>query len=301
MKIRIGIFLLGCLFATTLLQGQAKTGIQVTADKNKILIGEQLQLRIELRNNAVSQETLPVLDSIPHFEIVGKPVIDTQDGKPVRVVYTLTSFDSGHWVIPSFSLAEGMQTDTIPVDVVFSDFDPKQPYHDITDVADVPVTKKKTAWWMLAAATLLVLLLFYFLFRKKQKPVQAPVLPARPEDIFGDAMKQLDQLDGSTLLPKAYYSELTDIFRLYIFRRKGILSLQKTTDDLVVQLRSLGMEKDAFDTLSQALRMSDYVKFAKYIPETADQVKSLTDIRQALIHIEQTERNKNGQTNSKQA
>lgn len=301
MKLRIGIFFIGCLFATALLQGQEKAGIQVTADKNKILIGEQLQLKFELHNHSVSQLNLPVPDSIPHFEIVGKPVIDTQDGKPVSVVYTLTSFDSGHWVIPSFTLAAGMQTDTIPVDVVFSDFDPKQPYHDITDVADVPVKKKQTAWWWLIAGTVLALILFYFLFRKKRKPVQTPVIPAKPEDIFGDAIKQLDQLSGSTLSPKDYYSELTDIFRLYIFRRKGILSLQKTTDDLVLQLRSLGMEKDSFDTLSQALRMSDFVKFAKYIPDSSDQAKCLADIRQAVIHIEQTERNRSGVTNSKQA
>ncbi len=79
-------------------------------------------------------------------------------------------------------------------------------------------------------------------------------------------MKQLEQLQRDKPETKLYYSKLTDIFRLYIFQKKGILSLQKTTDDLVIQLKSLNLNKEQFDKLSQSLRLSDFVKFAKYIP-----------------------------------
>ena len=65
---------------------------------------------------------------------------------------------------------------------------------------------------------------------------------------------------------KQYYSELVDIFKVYVLAKTGIHSLQNTTDDLVKQLRGLNIPKDQFEQLSQSLRLSDFVKFAKYIP-----------------------------------
>jgi hypothetical protein len=67
------------------------------------------------------------------------------------------------------------------------------------------------------------------------------------------------------------------------------LSLQKTTDDLVIQLKSLNLSKEQFDKLSQSLRLSDFVKFAKYIPGKEDDSNSFNEIRNAIITIEKTE------------
>jgi hypothetical protein len=51
-------------------------------------------------------------------------------------------------VIPSFVFAEGIVTDSIPVDVVFSEFNPEQDYHDIKDIIEVtPQKKKDKQWW----------------------------------------------------------------------------------------------------------------------------------------------------------
>ncbi|HEY6064151.1 MAG TPA: hypothetical protein VIV35_11110, partial [Chitinophagaceae bacterium] len=82
---------------------------------------------------------------------------------------------------------------------------------------------------------------------------------------------------------------LTDIFRLYIFRKKGILSLQKTTADLILQLRDLPFSKEQFDKLSQALRLSDFVKFAKYVPAADDNRNCFEEIRNSIMTIEKTE------------
>jgi len=91
------------------------------------------------------------------------------------------------------------------------------------------------------------------------------------------------------LTPKLFYTRLVDIFRLYISRRKGIASLQKTTDDLVVQVRSLRLPADEFNRLAQSLRMSDFVKFAKYEPDESDKRDSFKTMKDFIEKIEKME------------
>jgi LPXTG-motif cell wall-anchored protein len=229
------------------------------------------------------------IDSISHFEFLENPHIDTanSDGSTIiKGVYKITSFDSGHWVIPSFVLFGSVKTDTIPVDVVFSDFDPNQNYHDIKDIIEVKPSEKKQWWWYVAGAGLLIALLLLYFLRKK-KPV-AQSIPAAVINPFDEAMKELAQLQQSKTGTKQFHSRLVDIFRLYVYRKKGILSLQKTTDDLVLQLKGMELPKEQFDKLSQSLRLSDFVKFAKYIPVKDDDMICFNEIRNAIITIEKS-------------
>jgi len=278
------------LLLVQIIFAQGGTTIKATVDKNKILIGEPIQLTIEAYISAGSPVKFSDIDSIAHFEL-GKPEVDTVDrqgGFAVIKKYSITSFDSGHWVIPSFVLSPTAQSDTIPVDVVFSDFDPKQEYHDIKDILEVnPPKEDKKKWWLLAigGALLFALLIFYFTRKKKPQPVAAVKTVANP---YEEAIRQLEQLQKNKPAAKEFHSALTDIFRLYVFRKKGILSLQKTTDDLVLQLKGLDLPKDQFDKLAQALRLSDFVKFAKFIPSAEDDNQSLEEIRNAIKTIEKT-------------
>jgi hypothetical protein len=278
---------LGC---TAVVAAQNKTTIKATVDRNKILIGEQIQLTLE----ADIPENEPIrfftTDSLPHFEFLSKQKIDTSNtsnGTLLRQVIHITSFDSGHWVIPAFTLGENMITDTIPVDVMFSPFDSTQDYHDIKDIIEVKPQEEKKKWWLWYAigggAFLLVILLIYLLRKKK------PVITVAPPviDPYEEAMKQLEKLQQGRTDQKQYYSRLVDIFRVYIYRKKDIHSLQKTTDDLVVQLKGIPIAKEQFEKLSQALRLSDFVKFAKYVPSNEDDRNTLETIKSAISGIEQ--------------
>lgn len=276
----------------TLEYAVAQQGVTVkaTVDKNKILIGEPMVLTIETSIPENVPIKLIVIDSIAHFELLEKPIIDTSStnsGTLIKGVYKITSFDSGHWVIPAFAFSDAIKTDTIPVDIVFSDFDPAQEYHGIKDIIEVNPEEKKQQWWWYAAggAVLLILLLLYLFRKKKSTPV---VKSTAVVNAYEDAMKELQRLQTLKLDSKEYYSQLTDIFRLYIFRKKGILSLQKTTDDLVMQLNGLSLEKIELDKLAQSLRLSDFVKFAKYIPTKEDDTLAFDTIKQSIKLIEQT-------------
>ena len=290
MNFKCLIFLLVPFIATSPLLAQQKTAIQISVDTNKILIGEPLVLTIETYFPAGVDVKEFSADSIPHFEQLEKSVIDTihkDAGLTVRYIYKLTSFDSGHWVIPAFSLSKSVRTDTIGIDVVFSEFDPDQDYHDIKDINEVEPLKKGTSWWWYVAGSLLLLGVLIFYFLRKKKPF-AGIKPVPVMNPYEEAMEQLEKLSKKQMEAKEFHSLLTDIFRLYIFRRKGILSLQKTTDDLVVQLKGLVIDKDSFEKLSQSLRLSDFVKFAKYESSTGDDAQCLLIVKDIIQQIEKS-------------
>lgn len=270
---------------------QTRTVAKATVDKNRIVIGEQIELQLE----ADIPEHAPIsffsIDSIPHFEFIQISPIDTtntSEGTVLTRRYRITSFDSGSWVIPSFVMAGDVVTDSIAIEVGYSPFDPNKDYHDIKDVIDVTVEeqKKQWWWWAIGAGILLLAIIIYLLSRKKPVPVKAVTPPVDP---YKHALDQIEQLQRQKPATKEFYSQLVDIFRQYVERRKGISSLQQTTDDLVLQLRGLISSKDDFDKLAQALRMSDFVKFAKYQPEKTDDEKALLTIRQSIIDIEKSE------------
>ncbi|HMK26382.1 MAG TPA: hypothetical protein VK483_10155 [Chitinophagaceae bacterium] len=290
MNFRRSILYFLFFFAVQITHAQGGATVKARVDKNRILIGEPLQLIIEANLSPGSVISFINIDTIDHFELLGKPVIDTiqaNGGTTIKGIYKFTSFDSGHWVIPSFVLSPKVKTDTIPIDVVFSDFDPNQDYHDIKDIIEVAPEKKKQWWWLIAGSALLLAAIAVYLLRKK-KPAALPAQEIRT-DPYEDAMKELEQLQRDKPEAKKYHSKLTDIFRLYVFRKKGILSLQKTTADLVLQLRDLNLNKEQFDKLSQALRLSDFVKFAKYVPTKDDDKNCFEEIKKSIMTLEKSE------------
>ncbi|MET0462188.1 MAG: hypothetical protein ABW007_03510 [Chitinophagaceae bacterium] len=284
------IFYLIALLLPGIVAAQRQTVVSATVDRSQILIGERIQLTLK----ADIPETQPIrffqLDTIPHFEFIDLGKIDTTNtgsGTTLSQKIQITSFDSGHWVIPAFPLGEAVLTDSIPVDVGFSSFDPQQPYHDVKDILEVhPVEEKSSRLWIyIAGAVLLLVLLFVLLRKPKKVQPNAAVLPVDPYRL---AMDQLEKIRKEKLTAKAYYSGLTDVFRVYIEKRKGIHSLQQTTGDLVVQLKSAELQPDLYKELAETLQLSDFVKFARYETNAADDNRAFDTIRKTIEYIEQT-------------
>jgi LPXTG-motif cell wall-anchored protein len=268
------------LFLSLSTFGQNKTVVKATVNRTQILIGEPITLTLETDVPEHEPIRFFQLDSIPHFEFLDRQKIDTVNtgsGTVLTQVMQITSFDSGHWVIPSMSLGENLATDSIPVDVGFSPFNPDSPYHDIKEIIEVTPQEKndKIKWWYIVAGAAALLLILTLIFRRKKKPVAEVVQP--PPDPFKEAMEQLKKLQSEKVDAKEYYSRLTDIFRVYVSEKKGIHSLQNTTHDLVAQLRGLNIPKEQFEQLEQGLMLSDFVKFAKYVP-SPDNDKNVFDI-----------------------
>ncbi len=275
------------LLPVSLLYSQA-FGISVSADKQKILLGEPFHLTIR----AIYPSGMGVstgFDSIPHFEFTEDPKKDsvlTDQMVTLNIVYTVTSFDSGHWVIPSLILNKKWHSDSLPMDVQFSDFDTSQPYHSIKDILEVHVQNKTPWWWYAIGGVLLIIIavIFYLNNRKKQKPATIK----ENIDPYKEAMLELKKLSTENLDAKQYYSKLVLILRIYLKRKKNIESLQKTTTDLVIKMNELPLNREELDLVIQSLQKADMVKFAKHIPEAADREASFSAIRSCIEKIEST-------------
>jgi hypothetical protein len=277
------------VFSSLTTAAQIKTVAKAAVNKTQILIGEPITLTLEVDVPEHEPIRFFQFDSLPHFEFLDSQEIDTINtgkGTVLTQVMQITSFDSGRWVIPSLSIGDSVVTDSIPVDVVFSPFNPDSPYHDIKEIIEVTPEerKEKIKWWYIVAGAVLLLMLI-LIFTRKKKPAPQAILP--PADPYKDAIEELEKLQREKPEAKQYYSRLIDIFRVYVSAKKGIHSLQNTTDDLVMQLRNLNIPKDQFDQLAQGLRLSDFVKFAKYVPSSEDDKTVFNVIARTIQQIEQ--------------
>ena len=261
-----------------------------SANKQKIVIGEPFDLTLKATISKKDSVQWLAIDTFSHFEILNTAKVDTQLNSETFILQqkiTLTSWDSGKWPIPSIIFSKTKKSKPIVIDVSFSPFDANQDYHDIKDILEVPKPEKNLWYWYLIGAVLL-LLLFLLLFPSKKKKKEDEV--KKPdENIYKTSLLRLDKLKEANLVdPKIFYTELIDIFRDYLHKRKDIQSFSKTTDDLAIGISNLQLQINKQKVLLQTLRLSDLVKFAQYHPSATEQTESLEIIRQNIIDIENT-------------
>ena len=227
------------------------------------------------------------LKDLPHFEILGRSTIDSQvsDNKKIlKQTFLLTSWDSGRWNLPSFSLRRSNRTRPIPIDVSFSPFDSKQAYHDVKDIMEVN-RPGRVKWYWYIVGLLFLAVLFFLLFPFKKKKKEEVLI----EGAYKKAIKRLDALKKRDLAQKdtkAYYTELIDIFREYLHHKKNIQSFSKTTEDLGAQIRILHLPGNDYQQLLEVLQLSDFVKFARYQPSAPEHQTSHDVIKKSIVSIE---------------
>ena len=181
-------------------------------------------------------------------------------------------------------LFRSWRSDSIPMDVQFSDFDSSQPYHPIKEILELPAPKRSEWWWYLLGGFFLLALLFFYFSKKKKTP--DPFVKKESIDPYKEAMMGLASISDEKGDPKLYYSKLVMVLRVYLKRKKNIQSLQKTTADLIIKMKELSLSREGMDKVSQTLRMADMVKFAKYIPDQHERDSSLTSVRSCIEMIE---------------
>lgn len=269
---------------------------KASVDRTTILIGEPIKLNFEVSIPSGTAVKWFRTDTIPHFEIVDPGTIDSStdaNNKMYRQQLIITSFDSGSWTIPAFVVQMGkkkLRTDTISINVTYTPSDTAADYHDIKDIIAVKDPSNPYLPWIIAGAALLVMgALVYFLMKRKQqpKPRAQPVSKLTP---YEEAMQSLEELRKSQLVQKGevkqYYTRLNDILRWYVTRKFNFSSLEKTNEELILQLRQMRLGNDEFTQLAQALRMADFVKFAKYKPAPADQEGSFSIFKNSITRLE---------------
>ncbi len=262
------------------------------------MIGEPVELKLEAIMPVGENGSWFPLDSLVHFELVSKGKIDTvatADKWTYRQTIIITSFDSGRWAVPSLPFTIGNReylTDSLPVSVAYSNFDPKQDYHDIKDIVEVQNTATQYINWIVLALGLVSLLaLIYFLSSKPT--VSQPVVARKPISSLSplqEALQAIEQLQkGGYHEPgraKIFHTELNDIFRNYLYRKTYVATMEKTSGELMLQLKQFNLRSGDFTALAQILRMNDAVKFAKYQPGEQENEQALETIKKSVQQLD---------------
>lgn len=294
--LRIYIKVIVFIFAAVQARAQ-HIQLKASVDRNSILIGEPIRLTLEGEFPGNVAHNWFDLDSLAHFDIISREAIDTSgqgNEQFLKQVLNITSFDSGSWTIPMLSLRVGDNnylTDSIRIEVGYTNADPNQPYHDIRDIIEVPEQKNWWPYYILAAATLLVLgLLVWWLLKRKKKPVAEKPLEKPPLSPIEKARQSLKALEGAPVATqqqqKLYYSALNDILREYVLAKKLLRSPDASNRDLMYAIQQkLGDEQR--QSLAKALVLADAAKFAKYAPTASDHHDSFVSIRSSIEKIEQ--------------
>lgn len=270
----------------------AQVNVRSNISRDNILIGQTVLLTVEAYVPTGSSVIWFNTDSIHHFEILKKTGPDTSqtiDVKKISQHFELTSFDSGHQYIPPFEIMVNGQsyfTDSIAVKVAYTPFDANEDYRDIKDIIEVKNSSVKYVPWIIAGLAILSAGVVFFLwFRRKYavKAMQEEVVTILTP--YEEAMKALASLSLKNVNNgevKTYYSEMNDILRKYVSRKFSISTFERTNEELILELSTMGVPKDAFISLVQSLRMSDFVKFAKYRPGDDDNRNNLKIVTSSI-------------------
>lgn len=285
--------------------------IKAQLDSSVILIGDQVKLQLEVEYPVGLDIVFPILpDSLGKaVEVVERFSPDTikLDNNRVRMLqeFLITSFDTGHHVLPAFPFAFSLQgmTDTAysksPVLHVFtlpkldSLMNALKGPIDIKPVAEAPITLKEVAPWLLGillAAGVLFLIWFAIQQRKNNRSIFgfAPK-PKEPAHLI--ALRKLDIIKSEKIWQqgktKEFYSEITEVLREYIENRFEINALEQTSDETISEFKRQEnlLDEVTFNNLVRILKNADLVKFAKYQPLPDDNNLALVD---AYFFVNQT-------------
>lgn len=279
--------------------------LRLSASADSLLIGDHLDLLVQFDlpvgwapKSPKQPAWLETNDELPASEDLVLEVISISETDSIREGdrYTLqrrirvTSFDTGYVALSPLQALFGsdtLESNALLLYVAAPDVSPNAVPRDIKDVRSVRYT-----WWDRAmrylpyALGIAMVLLTIFIGirlarRKKQSEQEAPVEEIRPPHLI--ALEALDALEAQELWQKgqvkAYHIALNDILRNYLSARFGIRTLERTSAEILTEMRMEGLESDLMRKLRSVFEVSDMVKFAKYPAGQAENSRSMEHAR----------------------
>lgn len=258
---------------------------EVKIDTSEFLIGDQVGLDLLVTQPANVFVGIPVFNEelTKQIEILEQSENDTtlMDNGDwlIKKRLLITAFDSGYYALPPIPVLYYSDTiksepvlfkvNTIQVDTTQAIKDIKMPYNAPLSFAEV----LPWAGGSIGLAIIILILIYVIRKLKRKEPIIRRVKPQEPAHII--ALRDLNKLKENKLWQKdrikKYYTELTDIIRVYLWNRYSVRTLERTSEEILKSLQSFDIiDEESFNTLKEIFYNADLVKFAKYKP-LADQ------------------------------
>ncbi|MDB4496210.1 hypothetical protein N9290_01665 [Flavobacteriaceae bacterium] len=253
--------------------------VSVATDTTNIRIGEQFLFKIVIKDtaNVIFPEKL---ENLTKLEVVKDIKIDTFKNSLIKK-YLMTGFDSGAFYIPTqqiFIKNRAYLSDSVLINVatIAVDTSQQKPF-PIKSIQTEPLVYddfKPYLIWVVLALLLIGLFIYYLKTRKKPEIKEIETVDILPP--YEEALEKLQELDDKLLWQnneiKKYYSELTEIVRVFIEKELEIPALEITTFELISLLsdyntpKNINITKETVRKLNALLQEADLVKFAKSTP-----------------------------------
>jgi hypothetical protein len=285
---RVQSSLIAILLASLLIGGLAWGAgeIDVTAavDKQTAYIGDLIHYSVTITYDSTLRLVPPAVGAnLGGFDVKDYHVSDeqkTEDGRRRQLLsFNIRTFTTGDYVIPPLPVEYRLPDSTVktiaadPIKITIKSVLAEGAADTLTLrplKEQVSLAKSHTA----AIVTIIILAVlaaaaayYYFILRRRRQGPEAFVDPRPAWEI---AFAELAMLREKGYLAKgelkAFYIELTDIFRKYIGKKFDFAAIDMTTEEIEVILAGMRLDRTPVDDIIGFLEHADLVKFAKYIP-----------------------------------
>jgi hypothetical protein len=265
---------------------------RAAVDSAAFLVGDAISVHVRISHPRGATVREAIGDSAGGFTVLGKTPFRGEGESATVGDVVVAKYDSGDAVLPPLRFLYSVPGDTALRTVATNELrltihtvavDTSQEIHDLKSQIGIPLE-----WWEILLAVAAALLLVAAVWwgyrrwkRRRQKGEGAvPDAPIRPAHVI--AFEELARLKEQKLwqqgLLKAYYSEVTEILRRYLENRYRVMALERTTDEILEDLRRLRMPGELSGKAETLLRRADLVKFAKHAPEVPEHEESVRTV-----------------------
>ena len=271
----------------------------LTVDRSEMVIGDQFTAMIttDLSNGRElinAHKLWP--DSLESIEVVSGPMWNRTNPAAAVASWKVSVFDTGWIRIPSLSLVvkNGNRFDTLLTNDIPLKVHPVLPdslgLRDIKGIYEEPFNPAYYKRYIPHVLGVVLLLAALWYWNKRRNSSEAAVEEAQPPplpDVWAfEALSSLEQKklwqEGEV---KAHYTELTGILREYLERRYNIHAMEQTSDEIILQLEKLKLDRELLQDTEQLLSVADLIKFAKADP--GENIHADT-IRRVHVFVDQT-------------
>lgn len=289
MKLRIFIL----LFSMVQIALAQQFTVSSQLDSASIQIGEQARLRLSVAQPTNLQVSIPILSDtitkgIEIVEIVKADTISLSDSRiQVNYDYLITSFDSGFYFIPSYTYAAagdtlstaplGLSVTTVTVNPEIDDIKTIKP------IMDAPFYWSELFTWVgyfllaFLVVSLIIFVLLKYVLKKKVPFIDQTPQPVIPPHIV--ALEKLEEIKVQKIWQcgdiKVFYTQVTDVLRVYLEGRFGINAMELTSDEIMALVKKEPGLNEVRAALKDLLTLADLVKFAKMVPIENQNERSL--------------------------
>ena len=311
---RIKSIIVSLFLVATFIQMRGTVSVTARLDSVNLLMGNMTQLHLDVTENVGVNGRFEIFkdadlqrgyvgicgDSIELRTSYNVDTVPLGSGR-IQVNYAIPvqAFDSGTFLIPEFIYIAGGDTarsNTLVLNV--------EPIHNLT--ADDPIAGLAQVaepegkqfydavpdwildfWWVLLIIVLAVIAFLWAMkrYKKGDMPLVRKAVQLTPYQM---AMSRLSDLKAKKLweqgMEKEYFTQLTEILRIYLQDRFGINAMEMTTRQIMDCLYESDV-KEKRDYIRQILKVADFVKFAKVRPLPADNVEAFEN---AVRFVEET-------------